>query len=69
MKSDPAKGAAWTTAKWLCYAGGVAVAVCAAMVGFLHVEPPEWLWSLAVVSVGLGVIIGNVVAYRARTSG
>jgi len=64
MNTDPRHPYLWRVAKWLCYLGGLLVAMCAAMLGFFETEPPDWLWYTAIFLVGIGVIVGNFVAYR-----
>ena len=54
----------WVVAKWLCYAGGILVALTALMVGPLHREPPPWLFDSAIILIGVGVLIGSFLAIR-----
>jgi len=54
----------WAIAKILSYAGGILVAVCGLIIGFGKTEPPDWLFDIALVAVGVGVILGTFVVAR-----
>ena len=54
----------WLVAKWLCYTGGILVAITALMIGGFHQEPPTWLFDSAMAFTGVGVLIGSFVAIK-----
>ena len=64
---SPLQSKLWFVAKCLCYLGAILVAVCAVMIGPLKQEPPSLLFDAAMWLVGIGVVVGSIVAMGSMT--
>lgn len=58
----------WRTAKICTYVGAIITAICAALIGLAGVEPPDFLFSIGIGFVAIGVILGNVVVLKKARS-